>query len=93
MNSPGQYAPNMLLEIRVEITPERLKRRSQSKDNTQLWIWLVMEVKSDTVRIILHRKLECEVHESRQIGSGQTGDGKSEYQNFRDQQTKMDWDG
>ena len=27
---------------------------------------------------ILHRNLECWVHESRQIGSGQTGDGKSE---------------
>ena len=27
---------------------------------------------------ILHRNLECQVHESRQIGSGQTGDGKSE---------------
>ena len=27
---------------------------------------------------ILPRNLECQVHESRQIGSGQTGDGKSE---------------
>ena len=26
----------------------------------------------------MHRNLECQVHESRQIGSGQTGDGKSE---------------
>ena len=25
-----------------------------------------------------HRNLECQVHESRQIGSGQTRDGKSE---------------
>ena len=25
----------------------------------------------------MHRNLECQVHESRQIGSGQTGDGKS----------------
>ena len=32
-------------------------------------------------RAILHRNLECYVHESRQIGSGQTGDGKSERQN------------
>ena len=29
-------------------------------------------------RAILHRNLECQVHESRQIGSGQTRDGKSE---------------
>ena len=27
--------------------------------------------------------LECQVHESRQIGSGQTGDGKSERRHFR----------
>jgi len=26
----------------------------------------------------LHRNLECQVHESRQIGSGQTRDGKSD---------------
>ena len=31
------------------------------------------------VRAILHRNLEGQVHESRQIGSGQTGDGKSEH--------------
>ena len=33
-----------------ERTPERLKRQSQSKNNTQLWMWLVMEVKSDAVK-------------------------------------------
>ena len=27
---------------------------------------------------MLHRNLECQVHESRQIGSGQTRDGKSD---------------
>ena len=32
---------------------------------------LVM-IKSNTVREILHRNLECQVHESREIGSGQT---------------------
>ena len=30
--------PNMLLEISGEITPERMKGWSQSKNNTQLWI-------------------------------------------------------
>ena len=30
-------------------------------------------------------RLECQVHESRQIGSGQTGDGKSEHRQFRNQ--------
>ena len=37
--------------------------------------------------------LECQVHVSRQIGSGQTGDGKSEHQHPRIQRTKMDWNG
>ena len=32
------------------------------------------------------------VHESRQIGSGQT-DGKSERQHSRKERTKMDWNG
>ena len=30
-----------------------------SKNNAQLWMWLVMEVKSDAVKNILHRNLEC----------------------------------
>ena len=37
----------------------------------------MIEARSNDVRPILHRNLECQVHESRQIGSGQTGDGKS----------------
>ena len=39
-----------LLEISGEITPERIKRRSQSKNNTQLWLLLVMEVNSDAIK-------------------------------------------
>ena len=31
MNSPGRQVPNTLLEISGEITPERIKRQSQSK--------------------------------------------------------------
>ena len=31
--------PNMLLEISGEITPERMKGWSQSKNNTHLWMW------------------------------------------------------
>ena len=37
--------------------------------------------------------LECQVHESRQIESGQTRDGKSERQHSRNQRTEMDWNG
>ena len=49
MNSPRQEVPNMLLENSEEVTPERLKRWSQSKNNTQLWMWLMIEEKSDAV--------------------------------------------
>ena len=37
--------------------------------------------------------MECQVHESRQIGSGQTRDGKGEHRHSRNQRTKMDWNG
>ena len=40
-----------------------------------------------------HRNLECQVHESRQIGSGQTRDGKSECRPSRNQRTETDWNG
>jgi len=50
MNSPCWWVPNILLEKSVDITPERTKRWSQSKNNTQLWIRLVMEVKSSAVK-------------------------------------------
>ena len=49
-NSPGQYVPNMLLEISGEITPEIMKRWTQSKHNTQLWMWLVIEAKFNVVK-------------------------------------------
>ena len=49
-NSPGQWVPNMLLEISGEITPERMKGWSQSKNNTQLWMSLVTEARSDAVK-------------------------------------------
>ena len=93
MNSPGQKVPIMLVEISGEITPERMKGWSQSKNNAQLWTGLVIEARSYAVKAISHRNLECQVHESRQIGSGQTGDGKSECRYSRNQWTKMDWNG
>ena len=42
-------------------------------------------------RAILHRNLECQVHESRQIGSGQTRDSKGERRHSRNQ--KLKWTG
>ena len=35
---PQLVGANMLLEISGEITPEKMKRWSQSKNNTQLWM-------------------------------------------------------
>ena len=40
----------MLLEISGEITPERMKGLSQSKNNAQMWMLLVMKVQSDDVK-------------------------------------------
>ena len=37
-DEPPRLVPSMLLEISGEITPERMKRQSQSKNNTQLWM-------------------------------------------------------
>ena len=39
----------MLMEISGEITPERMKGWSQSKNNTQLWMGLVIEARFDAV--------------------------------------------
>jgi len=44
------WVHNKLLEISGEITPERMKGWSQSKNNTQLWMELVMEAKFDAVK-------------------------------------------
>ena len=40
----------MLLEKGGEIVPEGMKRLSQSGNNTQLWVCLVVKVKSDAVK-------------------------------------------
>ena len=47
---PRSVVPNMLLEISGEITPERMKGWSQSKNNTQLWMGLVIKARSDAVK-------------------------------------------
>ena len=40
----------MLLDISGEITSKRMKGWSQSKNNTQLWIGLAIEARSDAVK-------------------------------------------
>ena len=52
-----------------------------------------MKVKSNAVRTIFYRNLECETHESREVGIGQTGDDRSEVQDIRYQWTKIDGNG
>ena len=47
---PGRLVLNMLLETSGEITPERQKGWSQSKRNTQLWMWLMKQAKFDAVK-------------------------------------------
>ena len=40
----------MLLEISEEITPERMKGWNQSKNNTQLWMQLIIEARFNAVK-------------------------------------------
>ena len=40
----------MLLEVSGEITPERMKRLGQSGKDAELWMCLVVKVKSDAVK-------------------------------------------
>ena len=40
----------MLLKKRREIAPEGMKRLCQSRNSTQLWMCLVVKVKSDAVK-------------------------------------------
>ena len=41
---------NMLLEKRRETAPEGMKRWSRSENKERLWLWQVMEIKSDAVK-------------------------------------------
>ena len=50
----AQYAAG----VSGEITPEIMKGWSQSKNNTQLWMGLVIEARFDAVTAILHRNLK-----------------------------------
>ena len=53
----------------------------------------MIEARSDPVKSKLHRNLECQIHESREIGSGQTRDSKSERRHSKNQRTKngLEW--
>ena len=52
-NSPGQKVSSILLGKnggQLLIAPERVKRLSQSRNSTQLWMCLVVNVKSNAVK-------------------------------------------
>ena len=76
MNSPGWQVPNMLLEKSEEITAGRMKRWSQSENNAQLWMSLVMKVQcykdrywigTWNVRSMNQGKLEVVKHEMSRV--------------------------
>ena len=50
MNSMKRQKDMILLEKSREITPEGMKRLNQSGNNAQLWMCLVMKVKSNVVK-------------------------------------------
>ena len=70
----------MLLEISGEITPERMKREPKQKQHT------VVDVTGDGSKVQCCKEQYCigiwNVR-SRQIGSGQIGDSKTEHRHFR----------
>ena len=84
---------SMLLEISGEITPERMKRWSQSKNNTQLRICLVIEAKSNA------KKQYCiGTWNARSMNQGKLEMVKQEIARVNvdilgNQRTKMDWNG
>ena len=47
---PRLVGAQLILEISGEITPERMKRWSQSKNNGKLWMQWVMKANSDALK-------------------------------------------
>ena len=62
---PDWQVLNMLFEKRREIAPEGMKSPSQNENNAQLWICLVLEVKSNAVKNNIAQEDGILVHESR----------------------------
>ena len=85
----------MLLEISGEITPERMKGWSQSKKNTQLWMYVTGErskvqcckeqycIGTWNVRSMNQGKLEVVKQEM----------ARENVDKLRNQWTEMDWNG
>ena len=43
----------------ITITPERMKWQGQSRNDTQLWMCLVVKVISDAIKTTLHSNMQC----------------------------------
>ena len=59
---PGWKVSSMLLGKsggQLLIAPERIKQVGKSRNDTWLWIFLVVKVKSDAIKRILRINLEC----------------------------------
>ena len=84
--------PLTATEISGEITLERMKRWNQNKNNTQLWMGLVIEARSDAVkRNIAWEPVMLGMNQGKLEVVKQ--EMTSERRLFRNQQTKMDWNG
>ena len=90
MNSPGQQVPNMLLH------QWRNSQRKNEETDPKQKHHPVVDVTDDGSKVNAVKSniaQEIEMLGPWQIGSGQRADGKSECRHFRNQQTKMDWNG
>ena len=86
----AQYAPG---EEQRNISRRNEEAEPKQKQHS------VVYVTGDRSKVRCYKEQYCietwehQVHESRQIGSGQTRDGKSERRHSKNQRTKMDWNG
>ena len=67
------------------IAPERMKRLDQSRNNAQLWMCLVVKVKSNAVKNNIAEKPGMLGPGIRVNWAGQVGDGKNEDRHLRNQ--------
>ena len=86
---PRSVGAQLPWEISGEITAERMKRQSQSKNNTQLRMWLMLEVKSDDVKSNIALEPVMLGPWIKANWKWSNGDSKNEYQHFR----KQKWTG
>ena len=75
----------------VDVTGDRSKVQC-NKEQYCIGTWNVRSMNQGKLEVVKQEVARVNV-ESRQIGSGQTRGGKGEHRHFRNQPTKMDWNG